>query len=184
MQDTMKQTWLVQRLKKPYDTESKLSQVAEAFSFGGGLVNGGLTKEAMQLLRPLFSFDYMGSAEFEFGAVPKSLSHIVQNRNNYQQVIFEIDYETKDWKTRKELKGTREVLVICNVNQIEEIEKRLKTFAKNTFNHTKEMINFDRSLADCQYDIDTIGWLELDNHFLFFKNIETGNKVAELLLRS
>lgn len=57
----LKQTYLVQRLNRPtngYDNP---------FSFGGGLKNGGLSEDAMKLLRPIFSFDYMGSAEFEFG---------------------------------------------------------------------------------------------------------------------
>lgn len=31
----------------------------------------------------LFEFDYMGSAEFEFGALPKSLRIIVENSANY-----------------------------------------------------------------------------------------------------
>jgi hypothetical protein len=181
----MNRTWLVQRLKKPYvNPDSKLSQLGEVFSFGGGMVNGGLSNEAMSLLRPHFSFDYMGSAEFEFGAVPKSLSHIVKNRNQYTTVITEVAFETKDWKSKKELKGAKPILVICEKNHVEEVQTRLATFAKNTFNNTKEMINLDRSLADCEYDKDTIGWLELDNHFLFFKNIKTGETISDLLLRS
>jgi hypothetical protein len=35
----------------------------------------------------LFDFDYMGSAEFEFGALPKSLHAIVDNVSEYHMVV-------------------------------------------------------------------------------------------------
>ena len=38
--------------------------------------NGGLSSEAMDLIRGIWAFDYMGAAEFEFGAVPKALQKI------------------------------------------------------------------------------------------------------------
>jgi len=53
----MKDTYLVQRLNKPVSNTGM-----EMFSFGGGLKNGGLSGDAMKLLRPIFSFDYMGSS--------------------------------------------------------------------------------------------------------------------------
>ena len=56
--------YLIQRLEKS-------KNYVNPFSFGGGLVNGGLSKDAMSLLKPIFSFDYMGSAEFDFGVLPK-----------------------------------------------------------------------------------------------------------------
>ena len=51
----MDRSWLIQRLNKPREYEGKLKGLENAFSFGGGLVNGGLSKEAMELL----NFDYM-----------------------------------------------------------------------------------------------------------------------------
>jgi hypothetical protein len=70
-------TWLIQRLEKSHGNYDN------PFSFGGGLKNGGLSPDAMNLLRPIFSFDYMGSAEFEFGAIPKSLKYMADNINTY-----------------------------------------------------------------------------------------------------
>lgn len=35
-----------------------------------------------------FSMDYMGSAEFEYGALPKSLKQITSNIDNYKESIF------------------------------------------------------------------------------------------------
>ena len=71
----MKRTYLIQRLEKPRTLKIAGVELKDnPFSFGGGLRNGGLSKDATDLLRPLFSFDYMGAAEFEFGAVPEALS--------------------------------------------------------------------------------------------------------------
>ena len=42
------------------------------FSFGAG--GGGISAEAKELLSNLFWFDYMGAAEYEFGAVPSALA--------------------------------------------------------------------------------------------------------------
>lgn len=59
----LEQTWLIQRLNKPYPRKDSIGEI---FSFGGGLKNGGLSDNAMALLRPIFSFEYMGAAEFDY----------------------------------------------------------------------------------------------------------------------
>ncbi len=58
---TMRDSWLIQRLKPAYPGLVQL-WVDNPFAFGGGLRNGGLSGEAMNLLRGIFSFDYMGAA--------------------------------------------------------------------------------------------------------------------------
>jgi hypothetical protein len=73
--------WLVQRLMAPWEIKKGTLGAlfgGNPFSFGGGVKNGGLTDEAMKLLTPLMSFDYMGAAEFEFGALPKSLQRLAE----------------------------------------------------------------------------------------------------------
>ena len=62
----MKNVYYVQRLKKP-------TGAVNPFSFGGGLINGGLHPAAIEMLKNVFSFDYMGAAEFEWGAVPTAI---------------------------------------------------------------------------------------------------------------
>ena len=71
--------WLIQRLHKPESFKLAGVETDNPFSFGGGLINGGLSKEAMDLLRPIFSFDYMGAAEFEFGEVSKALTALARS---------------------------------------------------------------------------------------------------------
>jgi hypothetical protein len=67
-------SYLIQRLEEPWGGMAQFKD--NPFSFGGGLRNGGLSQEAMDLIRGIWSFDYMGSAEFEFGAVPEALNAI------------------------------------------------------------------------------------------------------------
>jgi hypothetical protein len=74
LHNPMKDSYLIQRLHKPESWRIKGKVLDNAFSFGGGLKNGGLTTKALDLLRDIFSFDYMCAAEFEFGAVPAALS--------------------------------------------------------------------------------------------------------------
>ncbi len=49
---------------------------------------------------------------------------------------------------------------------------------------TKEQIRLNEALANAEYSEKLIGWLELDNGYMFFKDQETGKKTADLLLRS
>lgn len=74
---------LVQRLRSPLPSvgSGALSKLVEAFSFGAG--GGRLSDMALDILRPVFSFDYMGASEYEFGALPDSLSHIAGNVRLY-----------------------------------------------------------------------------------------------------
>ena len=180
----MNRSWLIQRLNKPYKVENNMTKLANAFSFGGGLVNGGLSEEAMKLLSPLFTFDYMGSAEFEFGAVPETLSKIFENRSKYIDFSTPVKYRYKNWKEDKIKTGTVDVYVICAEKDKEEIIERLSNFAKGSNRETKERIRLNEALANAEYSEKLIGWLELDNGYMFFKDQETGKKTADLLLRS
>lgn len=180
----MERSWLIQRLEKPYEVEGKMADLANAFSFGGGLVNGGLSKEAMALLKPLFAFDYMGSAEFEFGEVPKTFSKIVENKENYIDFTIAIKFKYKEWKTGEIKTGVHDVFIICNKEDRDEVVKRISKFATESYHDTKEMVGLDGALANAEYKERLIGWLELDNGYMFFKDQETGKKTADLLLRS
>lgn len=181
----MDRSWLIQRLEKPYEVENNMTKLANAFSFGGGLVNGGLTKEALALLNPLFRFDYMGSAEFEFGAVPETFSKITTNRKDYVDFTVAVKYKYKDWDSKDTKTGTHDVFIICNKADKDEVVERISKFAKDDYsNDTKELVNLNSALANAKYKEDLIGWLELDNGYMFFKDQETGKKTADLLLRS
>ena len=163
-------TYLVQRLAKPYPvTDSPLSQLGNLFSFGGGLKNGGLSDDAMQLLSPLFRFDYMGSAEFEWGAVPESFRQIAKERKDYALWEYTI-YDTTFY-------------VIAEKSLKEEVNAVIKKLADKKL-YLKESSGVDVACGksmwttkeQCQY----IGWLELNNNFLFFTDKNTAESIISL----
>lgn len=177
----MRSSWLVQRLKKPYGRDNP-------FAFGGGLRNGGLSDEAMELLRGVFSFDYMGAAEFEFGAVPKALQAIAKNAEKYEAWSFTLPLNkvAKGWrdKTTEDPIGDVTIYVICNVLDDGDVEARIKSWAYEPYektNQLKETTMLSQTLRpDSDWVTGVEGWLELDNGFFFFLNKEMWEKTADL----
>jgi len=173
----MIKSYLIQRLRKPCN--SKNETLANAFAFGGGLPNGGIPKEGMVLLKEIFSFDYMGSAEFEFGAVPKALSKIANNFENLIGFTIHAPYEYKHWDEVKCDKGIKQIHIICEKEQRDEVVKRIKNFAKkDCYGDTKEAVRLNENLA--KEDDDIRGWLEIDNGYFFFSDKEMFDKTCIL----
>jgi len=172
----MEQSWLVQRLKKPFEMNAKLFGPDNPFAFGGGLKNGGLSDEAMNLIRGIFRFDYMGSAEFEFGAVPKTLHKIANNHTDYTGVSFVV--------TTKE-KNESLVYVICNIKEFDEVKRRIEAWAfdewsRNGEVQTKEHVGINSHINGSKYSEDQEGWLELDNGYFFFTDEKMFEQTREL----
>jgi len=94
----VKKTRLIQRVSKPRpvrrNDEGKL--LTNPFAFGGGMRDGGLGHDAMELLVPIFSFEYMGASEFEHGAVPLALSKIVEYWKAGDLEFEKVDVKLKD----------------------------------------------------------------------------------------
>lgn len=186
----MNDTYLIQRLRKPYGSKSIFG--SNPFSFGGGLRNGGLSDEAMDLLKEVFSFDYMGAAEFEFGAVPKALQLIAKNAGNYEafSFTFPLSKVKQGWRDKSTEKPTGDVIiyVICNKADSKEVTARIKLNASNAGGgnssagrNLKEPTLLSNTLRpDGDWDPGMLGWLELDNGFFFFTDKEMWEKTAEL----
>lgn len=166
--------YLIQRLQKPFPKDSNclLAKDPNAFSFGGGLKNGGLSNEAMALIKDIFRFDYMGAAEFEFGAVPKALQAIAKQKN----VSFSFEVKTK-------AKKTGDVFVICRDGDQEEVRGVVTEFAYDPYGKkapiTKEFVGIDREINGEKYS-RCCGWLDVDNAFFFFTDREMFQKTAKL----
>lgn len=161
-----KQPFLIQRLEPPKSFILPLS-------FGGGLKNGGLSPEAMSLLKGVFSFDYMGSAEFEWGAIPKSLGQIAKNHKDYLGYILAC--ETKE-------KNSSEVYLLCASSDYNEIATWIISKAYNEYDpklRTKESVGLQDVINKTAYR-KTCGWLDIDNHFFFFTNMEMYQNVKKL----
>lgn len=183
LQKEMKGTKLIQRLHKPYQFEINEQKVDNPFSFGGGLVNGGLSLEAMTIFRKICSFDYMGSTEFEWGAVPAAFTFLVEQAIGEKVVNFSIDFHEK-----KDIINI--VYVICPKSYRNEVEKRIKLLYQNPSKvDLKEYCGlreyfFGRRWKEdkgpSENDKENIGWLELDNGFMFFTDKEMYNKFCEI----
>ena len=189
----MKDSYLIQRLKKPFKSENKLTEISNAFAFGGGYVNGGIPEDGMKLLREIFRFDYMGAAEFEFGAVPEALSLMGKNFENLIGFKMMVPFLYETWSKKKKLiKGIKPVYVICFKEHRADVCDRILKWAKSNYPKdvfTKETVNLNSSLAAEQLlkeDADrysteeTVGWLELDNGYFFFTDRDMWTKTAEL----
>ena len=151
----MERTWLVQRLKKPTGHNP--------FVFGGGDKNGGLKEEAMDMLSKVFSFDYMGCAEYEFGAVSEGLTKIFDNKDKLVYSSFMVNWEGEVYSESWE-QGDTTVYYICQKDHEKEVRKFISKCAKGK-EDTKGGVRFGYSMANPDYGV--VGWLELNNGFFF-----------------
>lgn len=181
---TMDRSWLVQRLTKPRG--GVLGLADNPFSFGGGYKNGGLSDEAMGLLRGIFSFDYMGAAEFEFGAVPKALQALARDGDQLTAGSFEIllSQVAPHWrnKDRPERGAMATVYTLCRTGHAAEVEERIRGWAKDgVTSRLKEGTRLSDALRPTEeWHADKCGWLELDNGFFFFTDREMWEQTCRL----
>jgi len=169
--------YLIQRLGKPLGKEP---YPTSPFSFGGGYVDGGMKKEFLEAVRYIFRFDYMGSAEFEFGAVPKAFETMLVNRKKSNLCAGSLKLKTP-------------IYYIAPKDCEEEIVKYIHLLAtkgdyykkrgdKYDTIWLKEWTNLKRQLESDKIDDvhGTFGWLELYNGFMFFIDKEMFEKTLKL----
>ncbi len=171
----MKNSFLIQILEAPKDRH--------AFSFGGGSSTGGLTQENFDGMAEVFSFHYMGAAEFEFDELPRACNKVMAERADYITGSMEVrweteDWETEDWKTREKKEGLGEVYYICHKDHEIDVKGRISLWALGKtvpMQSTKECVRLDEAFANDAFK----GWFEYDNGFLFFidKEMFEGTKV-------
>jgi hypothetical protein len=163
----MERSYLIQRLEKPFKMDP---DVINPFPCVGGLKNGGLSDDAIKMLQRYFRFDYMGSAEFEYGAVPEALQTIAQNIKDFEAFEIKIPFMSKSWKTKETTRANHPVYVICNKAHKAEVCKRIgyhaiNDCAKDREFQTKEGVRLSSYVSDPEQQ--TVGWLELDNGYFF-----------------
>jgi hypothetical protein len=182
----MDRTRLIQRVRKPRVSKLGLNP----FTFGAG--GGRLQPRAIELLEPVFTFDYMMAAEYEFGAVPEALNKILQHAKADNLGFSSVDIKTKDVNFKSylpnEVKRTWKscpVYIIGSKTDQAEIERRVTLIATDQDRCMADMWSkFEGKLHDGlylmnepmldryikmepSYDDPCIGWLELENGFFF-----------------
>ena len=186
--------YLVQRLKVPTPTPAGQVRVDQVFSFGGG--GSGLSKEAWEILKPLFEFDYMGAAEFEFGAFPKSLSKMLKT----PLVTYELQLGPEDHKGHPARKWGKKgpvfgpkaggtVYVICQTGHEQFTRDAVTGYAQEVL-RTKEYVGLAEALDPAPgverpaWNKPTVGWYELQNGFFFFTDKSMFERSAAVFMNA
>ncbi len=183
---------LVQRLiPRP-----KTSGMLNPFAFGGGLVQGGLTKAAMDALP--FRFDYMGASEYEWGAVPECLYTMAENsadlvastilipvENIRGWMSYELEKELRaakdddakksiciEWAGEMATDGKVTVHIIAHrdfVNDVEADILEMVTTDDNRDRRPRDSLSFPYAVfqAKAEHKNDVCGWLALHRAFFF-----------------
>ena len=107
----------------------------------------------------LLNFDYMGSAEFEFGALPKSLKRVRENIGEYIQ--FQYSFNKFPSKV---------VTVFCKKDQEKEIPQILENLIEGKirlkgFCDLKDWVN----PGNFSFKYPNDFWWDIDNDFFFWK---------------
>ena len=103
----------------------------------------------------IVSFDYMGSSEFEFGALPESLGRIRKSKDEYTYLDVLI-------------KG-KVISVFCKDSQKSEIKTYLEELAENKI-RLKEFSAFDKYIKNDGYYKDKFDfWWDIENDLMFWK---------------
>lgn len=169
----MHSSWLVQRLRTPSPSQHPLFK-DNPFAFGGGLRNGGLSGDALNLLRGIWSFDYMGAAEFEWGAVPEALTRLAKAKLTAFVVTVPLAEVPANWRDKSKTapEGDGIIYVLCDENHAEDVAASINEWARNDFPKLKESLRLTSALRPSEeWDREICGWLELDNGFLFFTDM-------------
>jgi len=165
--------YLLQRLLRP-SNDSMLN--INAFSIGGGT---GLNKEAWEIISQCWEFDYMGAAEFEYGALPKSLKRFVKKNLIGFELIIPADKIKKIWEVQRENIKINDatVYVICGLEEKNSVAEAIVKIAGDKF-ELKEFSMFPDTLQKKYVDekmrgfIKYCGWIDIINDFMFFTDKE------------
>ena len=99
-------------------------------------------------------FDYMGSSEFEWGALPESLGKIRDSINDYTY----LDVPIKD----------KVITVFCKDSQKSEIKQYLTELSENKW-HLQEYSDFDNYINPQFMKSRTDFWWDISNHLMFWR---------------
>lgn len=128
-------------------------------------------------LDSIVSLDYMGSAEFEFGALPKSLGRIRDNIAKYKYVTYTI--------------GNKSITIFHN-EQFNNVEIRDYLIAlSNDQIRLKERSDFNTYINPSKHDLEwqsrhphsTNFWWDIENDIMFWKENEIFTNHFNLIIR-
>lgn len=123
----------------------------------------------------LLQFDYMGSSEFEWGALPKALKRTRENTKDYIQ--FEFTF--KDFPNKP-------IMILCKEADKGELPKILNQLANREL-RLKEYCDLDAYLKEDKEDDDCRAsdfWWDIENDYFFWRsNEEFNNEFVKCLFK-
>lgn len=179
LHNPMRRTSLIQRLETP-------TGMINPFSFGSGaLAFGGFSLGAAELLAKIYSFDYMGAAQFEDGSVPRAFGFLAEQASAWSWMGHTIPNPPRGIAAFLTKRGMgqqgvvagehRGVLYICPTSY----EDGVKVVIDNLLTDERAMhLHEYCGLKDA---LDAIsqgespryaGWLEINNGFMFFVDFQ------------
>ena len=201
----MNKTVLIQRLCEPSKANVEASSAVSInpFSFGAG--GGRFSKMALDLLLPICSFDYMGASEFEHGAVPGAFGTLHELGHSTGLFFNTLSIKLKDCKkpefaSRRDVARTWEscpVYVIGSKSDQAEIERRIRIIAtdeslachgkgrQRTYDEglrVRESVQLQKYIQYVPTYKGAVGWIELDNGFLFTVDEAMAAKFKAMLM--
>ncbi len=182
----MRKPRLIQRLRKPIKKTGTKLDIAHRV-FGGGML--GLSEKGWDILDQIWIPDYMGAAEFEWGALPKCLSRLIQNRGNLTFFNFTIPGKSikKSWSIVEDNFKPKDakVYVICSEKDVEEVKTVILNLAKDD-TRLKEGIRFNDTLQKSSFSKEDqsrlpYGWIDIENDYMFFADSEMFENTKKVL---
>lgn len=121
----------------------------------------------------IVKFDYMGSSEFEYGALPESLGKIRANISEYTYLDVPMLSFPKSQMVS--------ITVFCKNSQKAEVKTYLQELADDNFS-LQEPSDFDTYINKKEYPNRTDFWWDIGNHLMFWKkNIEFEQKFRQII---
>lgn len=101
--------------------------------------------------------NYMGNAEYEYGALPESLNNIQTNIDNY--ILKDVV-----------VNGKKVTVFVCNENEEQAIIDYLLKIVNGC--RLREPSDFDNFINDSDGYVGTQFWWDIRNHLMFWMNNE------------
>lgn len=171
----MTQSFLVQRLLPPFEKPLEPGRPSVDMVFGGAR---DLTQEQHDTICDLFRLDSMGSAHFEFGAVPNALYRLATNKNlQAYQVDMVLNAKGPALNHMKLTPKIQTIHIIATPDSLRDVLQEIKTLANGDEHALKctaeiglsifhEELQLKKSWAASIKKIH--GWHDIENDFLFF----------------
>lgn len=114
-------------------------------------------KEEITGIDSLFKFHYMGSAEFEFGALPQSLRRIIEANYGLYDFVEVESVKDKEGNTAR---------VYCKMEEVNDAIEAVKHLSKND-NGYKEFAGMNKYIKEGIGDSYYVGnfWWDVENDF-------------------